>query len=79
MNQLSQDNTTEQGKIVKISTCNICDGVVRAAAKDYLQEDKSASREFYNEVRKYDLGVSELPLDQYKKTAWCICKNAQAT
>lgn len=65
----------EEEKIVKISTCSVCNGVVRAAVKDYVLTDKHAKKEFFNEVKKYNLNVSEMSLNKYRESAtWCSCK-----
>jgi len=66
----------EDNKIVKLSTCPKCNGWVRLASKNYLEEDKSAGKEFFKEVAKHGLNISEMPLEKYKEAELerCSCK-----
>jgi hypothetical protein len=51
---------------VKISTCNKCSGQVRVALTHYLTP--KSTKEFMNEVMKYNLSVNEVYLLDYKKS-----------
>lgn len=60
--------------IIKISCCQPCGGVIRAAVKKEMTIKSRNS--FMREVMEYNLSVIELPLSDYKKMQWCCCKNA---
>ncbi len=60
---------------VKYSTCNKCDGIVRAAVEHEMNTISKNS--FAKEVFKYNLSVKVLPLLEYRKAKleWCKCNN----
>lgn len=58
---------------VKISSCQKCSGIVRAAVEHAI--DEKQKREFFREVMKYDLSVSTISLSEYRSNCanWCGC------
>lgn len=60
--------------IVKISSCNICKGIVRTTIKHWMSDQ--SKKEFMKEVTKYDLSVNDMPLLEFRenKQKWCNCK-----
>ncbi len=64
----------DESIIIKISLCQTCTGIVRAAGKDDI--GKHAIREFAREVTKHNLLVKEQTLAEYRKenAKWCKCK-----
>lgn len=69
--------TTLEGneKMVKLSSCPVCNGIIRAAAADYINENTKARNEFMREVMKYNLTVSEITLPEYQSRSWCKCSS----
>lgn len=59
---------------VKLSICNNCDGVVRAAIENEMT--KSSKKDFIKEVLKYSLDIKTITLSKYRKNKpdWCDCK-----
>jgi hypothetical protein len=60
--------------IVKISSCNKCQGIVRVAIEHTM--DTKSKTSFGKEVVKYNLSVKSIPLIDYKKMDpdWCECE-----
>jgi hypothetical protein len=60
--------------IVKISKCQECNGTVRVAVKHLM--NKKSIKEFSKEVIDYNLSVSEIKLEDYRKNnvSFCECK-----
>ena len=58
---------------VKISYCQICDGMVRSAIEHKM--NTKSKNEFSKEVFKYDLSVKTIPLLEYRNNIpkWCEC------
>jgi hypothetical protein len=59
---------------VKLSLCNKCKDIVRAAIEHEM--DKASKKDFMKEVLKYNLDVKTIPLLDYRnnKPNWCNCK-----
>ena len=59
--------------IVKISLCNICDGIIRTAVKHMMTLKTKNS--FAKEVMEHNLSVKEQSLLDYRKAnaKWCEC------
>ena len=65
--------------VVKISSCNKCEGIVRVAIEHMMTtKDKN---EFGKEVVNFNLSVKEQPLLEYRKTeyTWCECNSKKET
>jgi hypothetical protein len=58
--------------IVKISKCQKCNSVVRVAVKHMM--DKKSTKEFGKEVMDYNLSVSEITIEEYRKNKEPFCK-----
>lgn len=58
----------------KLSICNNCDGVVRAAIENEMT--KLSRTDFMKEVLKYNLDIRTITLNQYHNNSpnWCNCK-----
>lgn len=67
------ENLPDDQVRIKLSSCNMCDGVVRASVEHMM--DKKSKSEFANEVMEYNLSVTSIPLLEYRKNtlAWCKC------
>ena len=63
----------EEEVVVKISVCQKCNGVVRAAVKHCM--NRKSKNDFAKEVMEYNLSVKEQPLLDYQKenADWCEC------
>lgn len=59
---------------VKLSLCNVCLGIVRAAVEHEM--NTKMKNEFLKEVMKHDLSVKTISLSEYRqnKHSWCNCK-----
>ncbi len=59
--------------VVKLSTCQKCDGIITAAVKHMMGAKEK--REFAKEVMEHNLKVTEIPLLEYRidKQKWCKC------
>ena len=59
---------------VKISICQKCNGIIRAAVVH--QMCTKSKNDFFIEVMKYDLSVKTVSLLEYRedKSGWCNCK-----
>ncbi len=68
------DKLPDEDVKIKLSTCNECNGIVRAAV-EHMMTTKTRN-EFTKEVMKYNLTVSEQPLLEYRSkiAKWCKCK-----
>ena len=60
---------------VKISQCQNCNGIVRAAVVHMMT--KKSIKDFMKEVVQYDLNVTTIQLIEYRKGLinWCTCKS----
>lgn len=58
---------------VKLSVCQKCKGVVRAAVEHMM--DKKSIRNFAEEAMTYNLAIHRIKLSKYKgkKYKWCSC------
>lgn len=71
---------TDDTKMVKISSCNKCGGIIRGAVSEYLSKDTKARNEFMKEAMKYNLNISEITLQEYRnKQFGCTCNNSKST
>ncbi len=67
----------EKEVFVKISKCNKCKGIVRAAVKHMMS--KKCITDFAKEVMEHNLSVCEMRLLKYRKyvakpNTWCMCQ-----
>ncbi len=62
----------ESEVIVKMSTCQVCEGFVRVSVKHMLTT--KAATDFAKEAMKHNLKISEAPLLEYRKLDLNICK-----
>ena len=66
-----QTELKEQDVLVKLSCCQLCDGIIRAAVKDEMTT--KSKNEFMREVMRYNFSVKEVPLIEYRMMHWCRC------
>ncbi len=61
--------------VVKVSSCNECDGVVRTAVKHRMTT--KSKNDFMREVMEHNLSIKEQFLLDYRSenAKWCKCKN----
>ena len=71
---MKKENLSDEKVNVKISTCNICGGIVTAAVGHLMStKDKNA---FAKEAMKYNLNIKTQSLIEYRKenAKFCTCK-----
>lgn len=70
----SAEEIPDEKVSIKLSVCNGCDGIVRAAVEHLM--DVKMKNEFMREVMQYNLSVKSIPLLEYRKqlSAWCKCE-----
>lgn len=68
------DRLPDEEVVIKLSICQYCDGIVRAAVKHMM--DKKSKNDFAKEVMEYNMRVIETPLLEYRKlnSKWCECE-----
>lgn len=68
-----EETVKESEVLVKISYCQKCNGMVRAAVQHLM--DKNSKKEFMKDVMENDLAVKDISLIDYRKgQTWCDCK-----
>lgn len=72
---MKRKDLPDEEVVIKISCCNDCNGVIRAAVK-HMMITKSRN-DFMKEVMQHNLSVKEIPLLEYRKNKleWCKCRN----
>lgn len=60
--------------VVKISSCNKCQGIIRVAVKHLM--DRKSKNDFAKEAMENNLNIKEQPLIDYREqnSDWCECE-----